>query len=224
MYRFSIIIVAVCIALLWGSSMSAQGRRGAGRERGERRVSRVERGGAVQRVPRQFGRASGAERRSAPRVSKEPHPRGQEPAVVPGRFSNSQQEQQRREPAAIPGVPMARQLGKGYHELFGTVQRGLASGSAAAFSGNLAPQVYVNLRGGESGYYSANQAHYVLENYFKTRRLFNVKFSTIGESDANPYATGSATFVERGTRSLAQVYVSLTRSGERWIITQINIY
>jgi len=84
--------------------------------------------------------------------------------------------------------------------------------------------VYVNLRGGESGYYSANQAHYVLENYFKTRRLVNVKFSTIGESDANPYATGSATFVERGTRRLAQVYVSLTRSGERWIITQINIY
>jgi hypothetical protein len=112
----------------------------------------------------------------------------------------------------------------GYHDLFGAVQQGLASGSAGAFSGHFAPQVYVNLRGGESGYYSANQAHYVLENYFKTRRLVNVKFSTIGESDAAPYATGSATFVERGTRSLAQVYVSLTRSGDRWIITQINIY
>ncbi len=129
-----------------------------------------------------------------------------------------------REGPAITGFRGVPQQGRGYHELFGTVQRGLASGSAAVFSGALAPQVYVNLRGGESGYYSANQAHYVLENYFKSRRLFNVKFSTIGESDANPYATGSATFVERGTRSIAQVYVSLTRSGERWIITQINIY
>lgn len=216
------IIAAVCIGLLWEGELSAQERRGAGRERGERRVSRVERGGAVQRVPRQLGRAPGAERKVAPPVSKEPRDRGQE--IVPGRFWRPQQEQQRREPAATGGVPMARQQGKGYRELFGTVQRGLASGSAAAFSGNLAPQVYVNLRGGESGYYSANQAHYVLENYFKTRRLVNLKFSTIGESEANPYATGSATFVERGTRNLAQVYVSLTRSGERWIITQINIY
>jgi hypothetical protein len=131
------------------------------------------------------------------------------------------QERRGRTPATGGPVPQER---VGYHELFSTVQQGLASGSAGTFSAHLGPQVYVNLRGGESGYYSANQAHYVLENYFKSRRLVNVKFSTIGESDANPYATGSATFVERGARSLAQVYVSLTRSGDRWIITQINIY
>jgi hypothetical protein len=178
----------------------------------------------VQRAFRQSGRVPGGERRVVPHVSKELRDRGRERAVVPGRFWRSAQEQQRREPPVTIRGPAARQQGKGYHELFGTVQRGLASGSAAEFSGNLAPQVFVNLRGGESGYYSANQAHYVLENYFKTRRLINLKFSTIGESDANPYATGSATFVERGARSLAQVYVSLTRSGERWIITQINIY
>ncbi len=223
MYRFSI-IVALCVGLLCGGGLTAQERRGAGRERGERRVSRVERDGAGHRVPRLSGRAPGAERKVAPRVSKEPRGRGQEQAIVPGRFWRSPQDAHPREPGAPAGAQLARQQGKGYHELFGTVQRGLASGSAAAFSGNLAPQVYVNLRGGESGYYSANQAHYVLENYFKTRRLVNLKFSTIGESEANPYATGSATFVERGTRGLAQVYVSLTRSGERWIITQINIY
>lgn len=210
MYRFSIILVAVLAALLLAGDMHAQDRRGAGRDRGERRVPQVGRGRQVQRVPRQTNRAPGAVRR--------------EQAPVPGRSSRPPLIQERGERPAASGIPGVPQQGRGYHELFGTVQRGLASGSAAVFSGSLAPQVYVNLRGGESGYYSANQAHYVLENYFKTRRLVNVKFSTIGESDANPYATGSATFVERGTRRLAQVYVSLTRSGERWIITQINIY
>ena len=85
-------------------------------------------------------------------------------------------------------------------------------------------QVYVNLRGGESGYYSANQAYYLLENYFKTRRLVNFNFTTIGESDSNPYATGSAGFNEKGSRERAQVYVSLSLAGNRWVITQINIY
>jgi hypothetical protein len=85
-------------------------------------------------------------------------------------------------------------------------------------------QVYINLRGGESGYYSANQAYYVLDSYLKSRKLVNINFSTIGESNTRPYATGSAALVVRGNREIAQVYVSLSQVGEKWIITQINIY
>ena len=111
-----------------------------------------------------------------------------------------------------------------WRQIFARVQEGLNSGDVRSFSDHMAPQVYVNLRGGESGYYSANQAYYVLESYLKSRRLVNLSFSTIGESDARPYATGSAGFMSRGSRELAQVYVSLTQSGDRWTITQINIY
>jgi hypothetical protein len=111
-----------------------------------------------------------------------------------------------------------------YHRIFSNVQQGLTSGSVRGFSEHMASQVYVNLRGGESGYYSANQAHYVLENYLKSRKLVNLTFSTIGESEARPYATGSAVSVQRGVREIAQVYVSLGRSGDKWFITQINIY
>jgi hypothetical protein len=214
--------------LLQAGDLPAQDRRGAGRERSERRTPRVEKG-EVQRTTRRYNRTSDDERRGVPRISRAWRGRPQDQGAGSGRsvtrdrFPIAQEAQERRERSSASGRPAQEGRG-GYHELFGTVQQGLASGSTGTFSSHLAPQVYVNLRGGESGYYSANQAHYVLENYFKTRRLVNVKFSTIGESDANPYATGSATFVERGTRSLAQVYVSLTRSGERWIITQINIY
>jgi hypothetical protein len=121
-----------------------------------------------------------------------------------------------------PDVQQSRQ--DGYRKVFTNVQDGLASGDVRSFSNHMGSQVYINLRGGESGYYSANQAYYVLDNYLKNRKLVNINFSTIGESDARPYATGSAGLVVRGNREIAQVYVSLSQVGERWIITQINIY
>jgi hypothetical protein len=141
----------------------------------------------------------------------------------------------RKLPARVPRLPEATSTepgqrsrsdvrGRGYDKVFSSVQEGFSTGSVGLFSNHMAPQVYVNLRDGESGYYSASQAYYLLDNYFKTRRLVNFNFTTIGESDTNPYATGSAGFNFRGSREYVQVYVSLSRSGERWVITQINIY
>lgn len=212
MVRFFSIMV-VCCGVLCAGMLSAQ----------DRRTSRPER--RIQAPPGQGGQASGLARQSRPLQERRSRAsERQEATSRPGARKQVpilRESQQGRQRVPAPARPL--QQGR-VNELFGTIQQGLANGSAASFSGNLAPQVYLNLRGGESGYYSANQVHYVLENYFKSRRLVNVKFSTIGESDASPYATGSATFVERGSRSLAQVYVSLSRSGERWIITQINIY
>lgn len=121
-----------------------------------------------------------------------------------------------------PDVRQTRQ--DGYRTIFASVQDGLGSGDVRSFSHHMGSQVYINLRGGESGYYSANQAYYVIESYLKTRKLVNLNFSTIGESDARPYATGSAGLVVRGNKEIAQVYVSLSQIGEKWIITQINIY
>jgi len=123
-----------------------------------------------------------------------------------------------------PLRPKSGDRRKEYENVFSNVQRGISSGSVEAFSGHMAPQVYVNLRGGESGYYSASQAYYLLDNYFRTRKFGTFNFTTIGESDSNPYATGSARCSVRGGREYAQIYVSLSHAGERWVITQINIY
>jgi len=114
--------------------------------------------------------------------------------------------------------------GATYREIFEKVQNGLSAGKTALFSQFFGSQVLVNLRGGESGYYSASQVYYLLENYLKPRKLARFTFSTIAESDINPYATGSAAFNYRGNRDYAQVYVSLSLLGDRWMITQINIY
>lgn len=113
---------------------------------------------------------------------------------------------------------------KACNQVFKSVQEGILANNISLFSSRLASQVYVNLRGGESGYYSDNQVHYVLGNYLRSRKLSNFEFTTVGQSESNPYATGSAVFIVKGTREVAQVYVSLSYVGERWAITQINIY
>lgn len=122
------------------------------------------------------------------------------------------------------GAQRTAQSRDGYRELFAVIEKSLNNGNVSALTPYLAPQVQVNIRGGESGYYSATQTYYLLENYFRSRKVLGFEFSTIGESDSNPYATGGANLNFKGTRELAQVYVSLARSGQQWRITQINIY
>jgi hypothetical protein len=132
------------------------------------------------------------------------------------------------------GIPMQRLLSPdraavqkekpAYQPLIDKVQEGLSTGAVELFTHRMAPQVYVNLRGGQNGYFSGNQAHYLLVDYLRNRRMVNLRFSTVGESKDTPYATGSATIVERGTRGIVQVYISLVRVGEDWSVTQIAIY
>jgi hypothetical protein len=132
---------------------------------------------------------------------------------------------------AVGSVKQERSMQQGlveprqdYRALFTVIQRSLSSGNVSTLAQHFAPQVQVNFRGAENGYYSASQAYYLLENYFRTRKLLGFEFSTIGESDSNPYATGGASFNVKGSREYAQVYVSLSRSGKQWLISQINIY
>jgi len=128
-----------------------------------------------------------------------------------------------------PAVPALQDPGsqKGGHPaaaIFGNVSRGLTAGDVASFAPFLAAQVYVSLRTGEHGYYSANQASALLEYFLRTRKISGLAFSTVSVNATIPYATGSATLIFRGTRQLVQVYVSAERTGDQWTITQLNIY
>lgn len=137
-----------------------------------------------------------------------------------------------RDTSYSPNPPLLRRdpdrshskLKEGSRSVFELVEGALEAGNIGALSQHLGTQVFLNLRGGESGYYSANQAYYVLENYFKNRRLVQIEFTTMSESEATPYATGRAAFNVKGSREHAQIYLSLTMVGERWVVTQINVY
>jgi hypothetical protein len=113
---------------------------------------------------------------------------------------------------------------KDFRIVFEEIQHGFESGNMAAFSTHLGSQVQVTLRGEKSGYYSSNQAYYILESFLKTRKIVSFEFTSVGETEATPYATGSMVFNHKGMREVAQVYVALMKSEEKWVIAEINIY
>jgi len=118
---------------------------------------------------------------------------------------------------------LATSLGR-YQAIFEDVEVGISTGDVSLLAKHFAPQVGINLRDEESGTFSAKQTYYLLQNFFKLRRFGRFAFSTIGESDTGPYATGSVEFTRKGTRGLVQVYLALTLVGERYVITQLTIY
>lgn len=111
-----------------------------------------------------------------------------------------------------------------YLAVFNDVEAGISTGNVSLLSKHFAPQVAISLRGDESGMFSSSQTYYVLQNFFKLRRFARCTFSTIGESDANPYASGSVEFSHKGTRGVAQVYVALTFVGGKYVMTHMTIY
>ena len=109
-------------------------------------------------------------------------------------------------------------------KLFGLIEQGIVNASLSSASPSFAQQVFVNMSGGESGYFSANQTVSVLQRYLSSRTSLSFEFSRFGDTGATPYATGRLTSISRGRRESAQIYVSLRHQDARWVITQFNIY
>jgi hypothetical protein len=109
-------------------------------------------------------------------------------------------------------------------QILAEIQAGVAKGDVGVFAKHLGTQVYMSLKGSERGYFSANQALYVLQDFFSIHRPISFTFSTQGEIEDSPFATGRGFFIARGLRESAQVYVSLARSEGRWVVAEFNIY
>ena len=123
--------------------------------------------------------------------------------------------------------------------IFDDIQRGIGRGDPGLFLRHFARQVSIYVRGGESGYYSANQAYYILKSFFDSRRILGFRFSTVfdpgehapkpgealtDEPESAPYATGGGTFLMKGGREPFQVYVAISKIDGRWLVTQFNVY
>jgi len=105
-------------------------------------------------------------------------------------------------------------------EIEGIIQRGEGEG----LSRYLSPQVYISLKGSEWGFYSSNQATYVLWKFFSTYKPISFSFSTYGEVESNPFATGRGYFSSKGVRESLQIYVSLAYREGRWLLVEFNAY
>ena len=106
---------------------------------------------------------------------------------------------------------------------FEKIEGSISEGNVESLSDFFSSQMYLSLTNGISGYYSSNQAYYVLEDYFKNYRVIDFKFNNIKNGEDNVYATGLYNFVFNEKRESAQVYVSIKRAGKEWKITQLTI-
>lgn len=111
-----------------------------------------------------------------------------------------------------------------YAEIFRTVERGFNENNAAAISQHFSHQVFISLPNVQSGYYSGNQSYYILQNYLGGRRIQSLTLQQYAGTDAAPYASGKGRAEVRGSVENIHVYVSLSKIGDRWMVTQLTIY
>lgn len=111
-------------------------------------------------------------------------------------------------------------VAEGTRVIFSDIELGLAQGNPAVFSDHLASQLYVSIPGEQGAYYSSSQAFYLLEEFLQRTRLPDFRFATMEDGPGTPFASGAVS----GTRGRAQVYVSLSWAGQRWVISKISIY
>jgi len=109
------------------------------------------------------------------------------------------------------------------HSVFNEIESGISSGRVSLISRFFSAQIYLNLSNGTTGYYSSNQAYYVLEDFFKNYQVTSFSLDNIQTDETNPFATGGYQYIFKGKHETAQVYVSLKHVGKKWKITQITI-
>ncbi|MFH0991841.1 MAG: DUF4783 domain-containing protein [bacterium] len=109
-------------------------------------------------------------------------------------------------------------------ELFSEIEREILESAIGSSSDRFARQVLVNVHGSEGGYYSANQAASIIRSYFIQQRPSSFSFSRFHDDGSPPFAIGRLTFVKKGVKEYAQVYVSLVKQQSQWVINQFNIY
>lgn len=107
--------------------------------------------------------------------------------------------------------------------IFKEIETGIREAEVTKISKYFGQQTYFSFSNGINGYYSNNQAFYVVDDFFKLYRVISFKFDHIKSDKNNSYATGKYNYDNRGQRSSAQVYISLKKIGNNWNITQFTI-
>ena len=109
------------------------------------------------------------------------------------------------------------------YKILEEIEMGISESKLSVISQHLSSQIYLSFLNGVSGYYSSNQAYYVLENFFDKYKVVSFKFSSFNFNTVAPFAKGTYYYEYKGNRSEAKVYLTMKLTGKSWEITQISI-
>lgn len=107
--------------------------------------------------------------------------------------------------------------------VFNQIESGISSRDISLLQTYFGLQTYFSLANGTNGYYSPNQAFYVLEDFFNEYEVASFHITKIENEKDNPYAVGIYNYDHNGVKDSAQVYIALKKIGEGWKITQFSI-
>jgi hypothetical protein len=107
--------------------------------------------------------------------------------------------------------------------IFNDIESGIAGNDVKRFSQYFSSQPYISLVNGVNGYYSSNQAYYIMEDFFNSFKVVSFKMEETKSEGSVSYGKGDYYFEKKGRRELAHLYITLSKSGNKWYITQISI-
>lgn len=103
------------------------------------------------------------------------------------------------------------------------IEEGIQEGNVSKLTGYFASQPYISLLSGVNGYYSSNQAYYILEEFFQNYKVVSFKFVNKKFEENVVYGTGEYHYERKGKRESAYLYVTINKIGNKWNISQISI-
>ena len=103
------------------------------------------------------------------------------------------------------------------------IEEGIKEGDIKKLTHYFAEQPYISLLSGVNGYYSSNQAYYIIEEFFKNFRVVSFKFENKKFEENVVYGTGEYYYERKGKRESALLYITLNKTGNKWAISQISI-
>ncbi len=107
--------------------------------------------------------------------------------------------------------------------IFDEIETGILSNDVKSFSQYFSPQPYISLINGVNGYYSSNQTFYIIEDFLNTFKVVDFNFDEKKTQESVSFGKGIYYFEKKGKRESANLYITLTKQGSRWYITQISI-
>ncbi len=106
---------------------------------------------------------------------------------------------------------------------FENIIDGFNNGTVNQISRYFSGKVYLSLRTGERGYYSSNQAYYLIENFFRIYQPVNFQVTSRMIESSSPYLAGKLYCRFKSSIEIFQIYLNLFWNGSRWEVTQISI-
>lgn len=107
--------------------------------------------------------------------------------------------------------------------IFDEIETGILNNDVKSFSRYFTSQPYISLINGVNGYYSSNQTYYIMEDFFNSFKVVSFKFEEKKTEESVSYGKGAYYFEKKGKREVAHLYITLSKAGSRWYITQISI-